>query len=60
MTYIKLWNHLKISIKLIDYKLFVGLGAKTGLIEHIWPVRFHLTYITKQQVFNSGFGWSIY
>ena len=24
------------------------------------PVRFHLTYIKKQQVFNSGYGWLFY
>jgi hypothetical protein len=30
---------------------------KAVRLDHIWPVRFQLTYIIKQQVFNSGFWW---
>jgi len=28
-------------------------AIKAGLIDNIWPVRFPLSYITKQQVFKS-------
>jgi len=36
------------------------LYAKAGCIDHIWPVRLQLIYITKQQSLNSGFCRSIW
>jgi hypothetical protein len=34
--------------------------AKAGRIDHLWPIRLHKTYKTRQQVINSGFWWSIH
>jgi len=32
----------------------MSLIGKAGRIDHIWPVKLKLTYITKQQALNSG------
>jgi hypothetical protein len=33
--------------------------AKAGCADHIWPVKLHIAYISKKQVLNSGFLWSM-
>jgi hypothetical protein len=35
------------------------MQGKVERIDHIWPVKLRLTYITNQQELNSIFGWSI-
>jgi len=46
--------------ELFNKKMWVvNYIAKAGRLDHIWPVRLQLTYITIQQAFNSGFCWSI-
>jgi hypothetical protein len=35
------------------------MHAKAGLIDHFSPGRLQLSYIAKQQIFNSDFRWSI-
>ena len=46
--------------ELFNKKMWVvNYIAKAGRLDHIWPVRLQLTYITKQQAFKSGFWWSI-
>lgn len=40
--------------------VFQTLTVKAGHVDHIWPVRLHLTYIIIKQAFNTGFGWSNY
>ena len=47
----------KEDVKKFHQSLF---SAKAGRIDNIWPVSLQLTYITKQQALNSGFGWSIW
>jgi hypothetical protein len=41
------------EIENLIFKRMVVVIAKAGHYDHIWPVRLHLTDITKQQEFNT-------